>query len=248
MAALFAVTLNFLQPLAHAASMRDGNPSALWSMFCNSAVADPDNKADATPPKSANTHECCLGLAHAPSLIQILIQAMEFEITVPDLARRQYWIHPAMAEVVADQAVFAKAALANVDLTGANLVRFDPAQPGPPTPVPGTIGLRAASDETPQGIVALFATVFFVLIGTGIGVTPQVSVLRSLAHCLYDARCPKCFTVNPAMAGAHGDGGAAPVPGRRGAHRGGPRGARRVGPDAAGDAALQGRGVVRLRA
>lgn len=38
--------------------------------------------------------------AHSPSLIQILIQAMEFEITVPDLARRQYWIHPAMAEVV----------------------------------------------------------------------------------------------------------------------------------------------------
>lgn len=69
MAALFAVTLNFLQPLAHAASMRDGNPSALWSMFCNSAVVDPDNKADATPPKSADTHECCLGLAHAPSLI-----------------------------------------------------------------------------------------------------------------------------------------------------------------------------------
>lgn len=38
--------------------------------------------------------------AHAPSLIQILIQAMEFEITVPRLARGQYWIHPAMAEVV----------------------------------------------------------------------------------------------------------------------------------------------------
>jgi hypothetical protein len=73
MAALFAVTLNFLQPLAHAASMRDGNPSALWSMFCNSAVADPANeagsKADATPTKSADKHECCLGLAHAPSLI-----------------------------------------------------------------------------------------------------------------------------------------------------------------------------------
>ena len=53
MAALFAVTLNFLQPLAHAASMRDGNPSTLWSMFCNSAVADPaaetGNKTDATP-------------------------------------------------------------------------------------------------------------------------------------------------------------------------------------------------------
>lgn len=38
--------------------------------------------------------------AHAPSLVQILIQAMEFGITVPDLARKQYWIHPAMAEVV----------------------------------------------------------------------------------------------------------------------------------------------------
>ena len=69
MAALFAVTLNFLQPLAHAASMRDGNPSALWSMFCNSAVADADGKTDATPAKSSDKHECCLGLAQAPALI-----------------------------------------------------------------------------------------------------------------------------------------------------------------------------------
>ena len=38
--------------------------------------------------------------AHAPSLIQILIQGIEFGLTVPDMARRQYWIHPAMAEVV----------------------------------------------------------------------------------------------------------------------------------------------------
>ena len=29
--ALFAITLNFLQPLAHAAMMRDGAPSALWT-------------------------------------------------------------------------------------------------------------------------------------------------------------------------------------------------------------------------
>lgn len=69
MAALFAVTLNFLQPLAHAASMRDGNPSALWSMFCNSTVADPEGKGDTTPAKSTGKHECCLGLAHAPALI-----------------------------------------------------------------------------------------------------------------------------------------------------------------------------------
>ncbi|MDW8264498.1 MAG: hypothetical protein RMJ52_04130 [Gemmataceae bacterium] len=33
------------------------------------------------------------------------------------------------------------------------LVRFDPAKPGPPEPIPGRIGLRAATQETPQGIV-----------------------------------------------------------------------------------------------
>jgi mycothione reductase len=37
---------------------------------------------------------------HAGSLIQPLIQAMSFEQPVPGLARGQYWIHPAMAEVV----------------------------------------------------------------------------------------------------------------------------------------------------
>lgn len=37
---------------------------------------------------------------HAPSLIQVLIQAMEFGQTATQLARDQYWIHPAMAEVV----------------------------------------------------------------------------------------------------------------------------------------------------
>jgi hypothetical protein len=42
----------------------------------------------------------------------------------------------------------------NVDsLTGSDLVRFDPAKPGKPVSVPGSIGLRAASDETPQGII-----------------------------------------------------------------------------------------------
>ncbi len=39
------------------------------------------------------------------------------------------------------------------ELTGTNFVCFDPAKPGKPTPIPGVIGLRAASDETPQGIV-----------------------------------------------------------------------------------------------
>ena len=66
--ALFAITLNFLQPLAHAALMRDGAPTALWTMFCNAAAAtEPD--AHGTPPVSATgKHECCLGLAHATAL------------------------------------------------------------------------------------------------------------------------------------------------------------------------------------
>jgi hypothetical protein len=66
-AALFAITLNFLQPLAHAALMRDGIPPALWTMFCNSAAADPD-KQSGQMPASGHDHECCLGLAHATTL------------------------------------------------------------------------------------------------------------------------------------------------------------------------------------
>lgn len=69
--ALFAITLNFLQPLAHAAMMRDGMPSALWTMFCNATAADPDgqgaNRAGKTP-MSAAPHDCCLGLAQAPAI------------------------------------------------------------------------------------------------------------------------------------------------------------------------------------
>jgi hypothetical protein len=66
-AALFAITLNFLQPLAHAALMRDGSPRAMWSAFCSAMAADPDGKQvpDRQP---APTHECCLGLAHAAPL------------------------------------------------------------------------------------------------------------------------------------------------------------------------------------
>ena len=64
--ALFAITLNFLQPLAHAALLRDGSPSALWSAFCSAAAADPDGKSGSAP-MAAQQHECCLGLAHAGS-------------------------------------------------------------------------------------------------------------------------------------------------------------------------------------
>jgi hypothetical protein len=63
-AALFAITLNFLQPLVHAALMRDGAPSTLWSVFCNAA---PDSRSEA-PLSAEKKHECCLGLAHAAAL------------------------------------------------------------------------------------------------------------------------------------------------------------------------------------
>ena len=37
---------------------------------------------------------------HASSLIQPLVQAMRFGHRAVDVARGQYWIHPALAEVV----------------------------------------------------------------------------------------------------------------------------------------------------
>lgn len=67
--ALFAITLNFLQPLAHAALLRDGSPSALWTAFCNSTAADPDGKSGSGP-MAAQQHECCLGLAHATGVVE----------------------------------------------------------------------------------------------------------------------------------------------------------------------------------
>jgi hypothetical protein len=70
--ALFAITLNFLQPLAHAALMRDGAPGTLWSAFCNAAVAGPAQGQDGKPapvPIADQDHSCCFGLAHAPALI-----------------------------------------------------------------------------------------------------------------------------------------------------------------------------------
>ena len=65
------ITLNFLQPLAHAAAMSDGGPGSVWSVLCNASVADTDSvdKADTAPVPAAVKHECCLGLAQAASVI-----------------------------------------------------------------------------------------------------------------------------------------------------------------------------------
>lgn len=70
-AALFAITLNFFQPLAHAVLMRDGGPEAAartWGVFCLPG-ADEDG-SQAPGQQAGKVHECCLGLAHAPVLAE----------------------------------------------------------------------------------------------------------------------------------------------------------------------------------
>ncbi len=71
--ALFAITLNFLQPLTHAALIRDGAPTALWAVFCNALTIDPDGRSGSVPEQTAKNHECCLGLAHAQALTEPLV-------------------------------------------------------------------------------------------------------------------------------------------------------------------------------
>ena len=75
-AALFAITLNFLQPLAHAALMRDGGPMSgsqaaakMWGVFCLPNAGEDD--AQGQMPAAGKSHECCLGLAHAPVLAEL---------------------------------------------------------------------------------------------------------------------------------------------------------------------------------
>jgi hypothetical protein len=71
-AALFAITLNFLQPLAHAALMRDGGPEAaarMWGSLCQPSASQDD--AQSSAPMAGKSHECCLGLAHAPVLAEL---------------------------------------------------------------------------------------------------------------------------------------------------------------------------------
>jgi Protein of unknown function (DUF2946) len=74
-AALFAITLNFLQPLAHAALMRGGAP-ANWVAMCLPNVqqggvqqggAQQGDDRRSTP-AAGTLHDCCLGIAHAPTL------------------------------------------------------------------------------------------------------------------------------------------------------------------------------------
>jgi hypothetical protein len=90
--ALFAITHNLLQPVVHAALMRDGAPSALWTVFCNATAADPDGKSGSVP-MAAQQHECCLGLAHAatvaPPPTAFVLVAPVTAIATPLLADEQ---------------------------------------------------------------------------------------------------------------------------------------------------------------
>jgi hypothetical protein len=68
--ALFAITLNFLQPLAHASLMRDGGPEAAartWGVYC---LPSGDEGSQEPGQQAGKIHECCLGLAQAPALGQ----------------------------------------------------------------------------------------------------------------------------------------------------------------------------------
>ncbi|SJZ80836.1 hypothetical protein SAMN02745126_02373 [Enhydrobacter aerosaccus] len=67
-AALLAITLNFLQPLVHAALARDGGSLAasVWASICLPAH---DEGSSPTSMPEGTPHECCLGLAHAPALV-----------------------------------------------------------------------------------------------------------------------------------------------------------------------------------
>jgi hypothetical protein len=68
-AALFAIALNFLQPLAQAVLMRDGGPEAAartWGVFCLPPTGDDGSQAPSQ--HAGKIHECCLGLAHASAL------------------------------------------------------------------------------------------------------------------------------------------------------------------------------------
>ena len=65
-AALLAITLNFLQPLAHAALMRSGAPIT-WAAMCLPSAQQGDDQHPAT---AGTAHECCLGLAHASTIAE----------------------------------------------------------------------------------------------------------------------------------------------------------------------------------
>lgn len=76
-AALFAISLATLQPLAHTVALRLVGPEAaakLWGAICapsgktSGETGGETGEAGTPAPSKAKFHECCFGLAHAPVL------------------------------------------------------------------------------------------------------------------------------------------------------------------------------------
>lgn len=109
--ALFAITLNFLQPIAHAALMRSGAPSTLWSAICGGNVAYGEERGTDGQAPAPQSHDCCLGLAHAAAVAP-----------------------PAALEAPFQPIVTAVAVLADIDPLASIGIRDGPSSPrGPPT-------------------------------------------------------------------------------------------------------------------
>lgn len=75
-AALLALTLAILQPLAHAVMLRTGGPeaaAALWGAICQPTA---DGEAEGSGSSSAKVHDCCFGLAHSPVLLGPAVAAV----------------------------------------------------------------------------------------------------------------------------------------------------------------------------
>jgi hypothetical protein len=113
--ALFAITLNFLQPLAHAALMRTGMTNSPFAVLCTSEGSQlVSRQHDADGSKQAlHSHDCCLGLVHAPAMAE-----------------------PPQAFLLVEPATFVVRFVAPVDALAPVGIRDGPSQPrGPPPPV-----------------------------------------------------------------------------------------------------------------
>jgi hypothetical protein len=69
-AALLGITLTALQPLTEAIAARHGASWTPWSIFCKAAAAYDTDGDNSGVPQAAAKHECCLGLAHAPAMVE----------------------------------------------------------------------------------------------------------------------------------------------------------------------------------
>jgi hypothetical protein len=111
-AALVAIMVNFLQPLAHAALRRDGGPVAaasLWGAFCITMGGEQDDQG--STPATAKIHECCLGLAHVNAVVE-----------------------PPTAFVAIEPRVEVVRLTAQIDALASVVIRNGPSQPrGPPS-------------------------------------------------------------------------------------------------------------------